>query len=71
VHAPAAIAMSTSTRTYERDPRVDRYIDRLTARTVPFRRAESINVSALTRMLRHIVANNHAGGWRMLKARHS
>jgi hypothetical protein len=143
VHAPAAIAMTTSTRTYERDPGVDRYIDRLpgwqqeichelrdlihgadpevretikrtvqpyfvlegnvcallaakdhvnlflydgtivpdpegiitaghgnrTARTVSFRRGESVNVSALTTMLRHIVANNRAGGWRRLKAR--
>ena len=139
----AAIAMTASTRTYERDPRVDRYIDRLpawqqdvcrelrdlihaadpgiretikrtvqpyfvlegnvcallaakdhvnlflydgaivpdpegiitsghgneTARTVALRHGDDVNVRALTTMLRQIVANNRAGGWRRLKAR--
>ena len=136
------MAMTTSSRTYEHDPRVDRYIDRLpgwqqdicrdvrdlihgadpeiretikrtvqpyfvlegnvcallaakdhvnlflydgaivpdpdgivtsghgnkTARAIAFRRGDVISTRALTAMLRHIVANNRAGGWRTLKA---
>jgi hypothetical protein len=38
-----------------------------TARTVAVRRGETINAPALTAMLRQIVANNRAGGWRKLK----
>jgi hypothetical protein len=38
-----------------------------TARTVAFRQGEPINVPALTAMLRQIIANNRAGGWRRLK----
>ena len=38
-----------------------------TARTVAIRRGEQINARALTEMLRAIVANNRAGGWRKLK----
>jgi len=38
-----------------------------TARTVAFKRGEAINVPALTAMLRQIIANNRAGGWRKLK----
>lgn len=38
-----------------------------TARTVAIRQAERINAPALTEMLRAIVANNRAGGWRRLK----
>jgi hypothetical protein len=38
-----------------------------TARTMAVRRGERINASALTAMLRQIVANNRAGGWRQLK----
>jgi hypothetical protein len=41
--------------------------DNKTARTVAVRRDETINSAALTAMLRHIVANNRAGGWRKLK----
>ncbi len=41
--------------------------DNSTARTVAIRRGETINASALTAMLRQIVANNRAGGWRKLK----
>ena len=40
-----------------------------TARTIAVRRDETINAPALTAMLRTIVANNRAGGWRKLKAR--
>ena len=40
-----------------------------TARTVAFYRGDTINERALTAMLRQIVANNRAGGWRTLKAR--
>ncbi|GAA3739901.1 hypothetical protein HDA32_002712 [Spinactinospora alkalitolerans] len=43
--------------------------DNKTARTVAFRRGETINAPALTRMIRHIIADNRAGGWRRLKAR--
>jgi hypothetical protein len=42
--------------------------DNKTARTVAFREGEPINGPALTRMLRAIIANNRAGGWRTLKA---
>ena len=38
-----------------------------TARTVAIRRGEPINAPALTAMLRQIIANNRAGGWRKLK----
>ena len=41
--------------------------DNLTARTVAFREGEPINAPALTTMLRRIIANNRAGGWRKLK----
>jgi len=38
-----------------------------TARTVAIRQGAEINAPALTDMLRAIVANNRAGGWRKLK----
>jgi hypothetical protein len=38
-----------------------------TARTVAIRQGENVNAAALTEMLRAIVANNRAGGWRKLK----
>jgi hypothetical protein len=41
--------------------------DNTTARTVAIRRGETINAPALTEMLRQIIANNRAGGWRKLK----
>jgi len=41
--------------------------DNKTARTVAYRRDEPINAPALTAMLRQIIANNRAGGWRKLK----
>jgi len=41
--------------------------DNKTARTVSFRAGEPINAPALTAMLRQIIANNRAGGWRKLK----
>jgi hypothetical protein len=40
-----------------------------TARTISFYRGDTINAPALTAMLRQIIANNRAGGWRKLKAR--
>ena len=40
-----------------------------TARTVAIRKGERINTPALMRMLKHIIANNRAGGWRKLKSR--
>jgi hypothetical protein len=42
-----------------------------TARTISFYRGDTINAPALTAMLRQIIANNRAGGWRKLKARDS
>jgi hypothetical protein len=39
-----------------------------TARTIAVRHGDKINRRALTAMLRQIVANNRAGGWRRLKA---
>ncbi len=41
--------------------------DNKTARTVAFRRDETINEHALVAMFRQIIANNRAGGWRKLK----
>ena len=38
-----------------------------TARTISFRQGDTINRVALTAMLRRIIANNRAGGWRTLK----
>ena len=38
-----------------------------TARTVAIRENETINSAALLAMLRQIIANNRAGGWRKLK----
>ena len=38
-----------------------------TARTVAIRQGEAINAPALTAMLRQIISNNRAGGWRKLK----
>ena len=42
--------------------------DNQTARTVGFREGDPINERALVAMLRQIVANNRAGGWRRIKA---
>jgi hypothetical protein len=42
-----------------------------TARTVAIRRGGRINASALTAMLKQIIANNRAGGWRKLKSQGS
>ncbi len=41
--------------------------DNQTARTIAFYEGDAINAPALTAMLRQIVANNRAGGWRKLK----
>jgi hypothetical protein len=41
--------------------------DNKTARQIAIRQGETINASALTTMLRQIIANNRAGGWRKLK----
>jgi len=38
-----------------------------TARTVAVRRGETVNAGALGTMLAQIIANNRAGGWRVLK----
>ncbi len=40
-----------------------------TGRTVAVRRGEAVPAAALAGMLRHIVADNRAGGWRKIKAR--
>jgi len=37
-----------------------------TARTIAFRRGEPINAPALITMLRRIIADNRAGGWRKI-----
>ena len=41
--------------------------DNTSARQISIRQGETINAPALTTMLRHIVADNRAGGWRKLK----
>jgi hypothetical protein len=43
--------------------------DNKTARTVAIRRGEKVNAPALEAMLKRIIANNKAGGWRKLKSR--
>jgi hypothetical protein len=40
-----------------------------TARTVAFNEGEEINAQAITALLKQVIANNRAGGWRKLKAR--
>lgn len=40
-----------------------------TARAVALRQGETINKPALTAILRQVIANNRAGGWRKLKPR--
>jgi hypothetical protein len=42
--------------------------DNQTARVIAFREGDEINRPALLTMLRQIVANNRAGGWRKIKA---
>lgn len=42
--------------------------DNQTARTVAYRKGETINERALVAMFGQIIANNRAGGWRKLKA---
>jgi hypothetical protein len=39
-----------------------------TARTISFHQGDRINGRALSAMLKQIIANNRAGGWRKLKA---
>lgn len=41
--------------------------DNKTARTIAIRQGETVNRPALTAMLKQIIANNRAGGWRALK----
>lgn len=41
--------------------------DNKTARTVAVREGETLDERALAEMLRQIIANNRAGGWRKLK----
>jgi hypothetical protein len=41
--------------------------DNKTARTMAVREGETINAPAFTTMLKQIIANNRAGGWRRLK----
>jgi hypothetical protein len=43
--------------------------DNQTARTVAIRHGEAVNEPALLAILRQIIANNRAGGWRALKPR--
>jgi hypothetical protein len=42
--------------------------DNKTARQIRFHRDDPINEAALVEMLRAIIANNRAGGWRKVKA---
>jgi hypothetical protein len=42
--------------------------DNRTARTIAIREASALNRPALLAMLRQIVANNRAGGWRRIRA---
>ena len=38
-----------------------------TARTIAIRQGEAINAPAFSAMIRQVIANNRAGGWRKLK----
>jgi hypothetical protein len=42
--------------------------DNKTARTVAFHEGDPINARALTAMVKQIIANNRAGGWRTLQS---
>ena len=42
--------------------------DNSTARTIAFYEGDPVPVEPLTAMLRQIIANNRAGGWRAVKA---
>ena len=42
-----------------------------TARMISFYRDDTINEAALTALLKQIIANNRAGGWRKVKARNT
>jgi hypothetical protein len=39
-----------------------------TGRTIAVRQGDTINASAFTAMVKHIIATNRAGGWRRVKA---
>ena len=41
--------------------------DNQTARTMAIREGEAINARAFTALIKQIIANNRAGGWRTLK----
>jgi hypothetical protein len=41
--------------------------DNKTARTVAIRQGDIVNAAPLTAMIRQIISNNRAGGWRKLK----
>ena len=41
--------------------------DNQTARTIAIREGEAINARPLTALIKQIIANNRAGGWRTLK----
>ena len=43
----------------------------MAARAISFRQGDRINRRALAAMLKQIVANNRAGGWRKLKTRYA
>ena len=43
--------------------------DNQTARTIAIRRGDRVNEGALLAIFRQIIANNRAGGWRLLKHR--
>ena len=45
--------------------------DNKTARTVAYRRDQTVNERALLAMFKQIIANNRAGGWRVIKNRGS
>ncbi len=38
-----------------------------TGRTIALRQGETLNASAFTAMIKHIIATNRAGGWRRVK----
>ena len=43
--------------------------DNSTARTIAFRQGDPVSTAALTTMVKQIIANNRAGGWRVVKDR--
>lgn len=54
-------------RLFPTPPRITGGHDDTSARTIAFRQGDIVNADALLAMLRQIISNNRAGGWRKIK----